>query len=180
LKYVKIKLNNIIKIQIFITILFVQIQIKLEQWRCWRRRRRLVVPGTKWQKRRHTHTTHLWSHVHDYLAELFIIRRELLVFFGEMSHVLIQGHKLLRLGVRYRLGAPNGWDTTGRHKFSAVVLESPYTRFLSGPPDNSAFIYKSGSKPEWVEGSSMYLSLNRLLYVFWKLKKYIIEFNSIK
>jgi len=158
-------LNNIIKIQIFITILFVQIQIKLEQWRCWRRKRRLVVPGTKWQKRRHTHTTHLWSHVHDYLAELFIIRRELLVFFGEMSHVL---------------GAPNGWDTTGHHKFSAVVLESPYTRFLSGPPDNSAFIYKSGSKPEWVEGSSMYLSLNQLLYVFWKLKKYIIEFNSIK
>jgi hypothetical protein len=47
---------------------------------------------------------------------LFIICRELLVFFSEMSRVLLQGHKLLRLGARYWLGAPNGWDTTGRQQ----------------------------------------------------------------
>jgi len=31
----------------------------------------------------------LWCQVHDHLAKLFIIRRELLVFLGEMSRVLI-------------------------------------------------------------------------------------------
>ena len=56
-------------------------------------------------------------------------------------------------------------------KFSTVVLESPYTRFLSGPPDNPASIHKSGSKSGGVERLSPYLSLNRLLYISWKLKK---------
>jgi hypothetical protein len=31
-----------------------------------------------------------------------------------MNRVLLQRHKLFRLGARYWLGAPNGWDTTGR------------------------------------------------------------------
>jgi len=75
---------------------------------------RLVISGTKQQKRRRTCITHMWSNVHDHLAELFIIHRRLLVFFDEMSRVLLQGHELLRLGARYWLGAPNGWDTTGR------------------------------------------------------------------
>ena len=57
------------------------------------------------------------------------------------------------------------------HKFSVSVLESPYTRFLSGPPDDPASIHKFGLKSWWVEGLSSYLSLNRLLYVSWKLKK---------
>jgi len=48
-------------------------------------------------------------------------------------------------------------------RFSAVVLESPYTRFLSGSPDDLTSIHKSKSKSGWVEGSSPYLSLNRLL-----------------
>jgi hypothetical protein len=47
------------------------------------------------------------------LTELFIIRWELLIFFGEMSRMLLQGHKLLRLGARYWLRAPNDWDTMG-------------------------------------------------------------------
>jgi hypothetical protein len=50
-------------------------------------------------------------------------------------------------------------------KFSAVVLESPYTLFLSAPSDNLVSIHKSESKSGWVEGSSSYLSLNQLLYV---------------
>jgi hypothetical protein len=49
------------------------------------------------------------------------------------------------------------------HKFSAVVLESPYTWFLSGLPDDPTSIHKSRSKSGWVEGSSPYLSLNQLL-----------------
>jgi hypothetical protein len=52
-------------------------------------------------------------------------------------------------------------------KFSVVVLESLYTWFLSGPPDDFASIHKFG----WVEWLFPYLSLNRLLYVSWKLKK---------
>jgi hypothetical protein len=67
-------------------------------------------------KKGRTCITTLWCHVHDHLAKLFIIHRELLVFFSEMSRVLLQGHKLLRLGARYWLGAPNGWDTTGRQQ----------------------------------------------------------------
>jgi len=48
-------------------------------------------------------------------------------------------------------------------KFSAVVLESPQTRFLSGQLDDPTSIHKSGSKSGWVEGLSPYLSLNQLL-----------------
>jgi len=45
-------------------------------------------------------------------------------------------------------------------KLSAVVLESLYTWFLSGLPDDPTSIHKSESKSGWVEGSSPYLSLN--------------------
>ena len=38
----------------------------------------------------------------------------MLVFFGEMSCMLLKGHELLRFDTRYWLGAPSGWDTTGR------------------------------------------------------------------
>jgi len=65
------------------------------------------------------------------------------------------------------------------YKFSIIVLESLYTRFLSGPPNDPASIHKSKSKFGWVEGSSSYLSLNRLLCLL-KIKKEIIIFNSRK
>ena len=135
------------------------------------RRRRLVVPRTIRPKKGRTRTTHLWSHVHDHLAELFIISRESLIFFSEMSRVLLQGHKLLRLGPWYRLELPLVETLWITRKFSAVVLKSSYTQFFSGLPDDLASIHKSGLKSEWVEGSSLYLSLNQLLYVSWKLKK---------
>ena len=87
-----------------------QKKIKLEQWQSGRRRRSwwsLVVPETKWPRKRRTCiNTHLWSNVHDHLVEVLIIRREL-------SILLFQGHELLRLGARYWLGAPNGWNITG-------------------------------------------------------------------
>jgi hypothetical protein len=159
LKYVKIKFNNIIKfyinkIQIFITILFVQIKIKLEQWRHWKMRRRLVVSRIIRPKRECTRITHLWYHVHDHLMVLFIISVESRSYFS-VRWVIYCCKATLR-AVR---------------KFSVIVLECPYTRFLSGLPDDPVSIHKSGSKPGWVEGSSSYLSLNRLLYVSWKLKK---------
>jgi hypothetical protein len=55
-------------------------------------------------------------------------------------------------------------------KFSVVVLESLYTRFLSGPLDNPASNHKFRLKSGLVEGSSPYISFNRLLYVSWNKK----------
>jgi hypothetical protein len=46
--------------------------------------------------------------------ELCVLRWYVIVFLGELSRVLLQGHELLRLGARYWLGAPNAWNTTGR------------------------------------------------------------------
>jgi len=96
--------------------------IKLAQWWSWRRRRRLVVIRPK---RGRTCITTLWGHVHDHSAKLFIIRRELLVFLGEISRVLFQGHDILRLGARYWFGAPNGWDTTSRPQVLGCSFGEP-------------------------------------------------------
>ena len=64
-------------------------------------------------------------------------------------------------------------------KFSIVVLQSSYTRFLSGSPDDPASIHKFGSKSGWVEGSSSYLSLNLLLCLL-EIKKKMKFSNSIQ
>jgi hypothetical protein len=69
-------------------------------------------------KKKRTCITHLWSNVHDHLAKLFTIRRELIV-------LLLQGHKLIRLGARYSLGAPNGWDTIGRPQVLGCSVGQP-------------------------------------------------------
>jgi hypothetical protein len=90
-----------------------------------RRRWRLVVVGTKRKKRRRTCIIHLWCNFHEHLAELFIIHRELLVFFGEMSCVLLLGHDLLRLGARYWLRAPNSWDIMGRSQVLGHSVGEP-------------------------------------------------------
>jgi len=45
--------------------------------------------------------------------------------FGELSRVLLQGHELLRLGALYWLGAPNGWDTTGRSQVLGRSVGEP-------------------------------------------------------
>ena len=159
IKNIKIKFNNI-----YLNIHYKK--IKLEQWRSWRRRWwwRLVVPGTKRPKRRRTCITHVWSNVHDHLTELVIICRESLVFFYEMSRVLLQGNKLLRLGAQYWLEAPNGWDTIGRPQVLGRSVGETVHLICIGPLDNHTSIHKSGTKSGWVEGSSPYLSLNWLYY----------------
>jgi hypothetical protein len=65
-------------------------------------------------------------------------------------------------------------------KFSAVVFESPYTWFLSGPPDDPTSIHKFISKSGWVEGSSPYLSLSTGYYRFLENEKrnHHIQFNK--
>ena len=150
----------------------------VEQWRCWRRR--LVIPGAIRPKRRRTHTTHLWSYVYDHLTALFIIRRELLIFFGETSCVLLQGHKLLRLGARYWLGALNGWDTTGRLQ----VLGHCVNDFVH--PISIGYTRRSCLHPQiWIE-----IQMGRMIIpislpqpvikCLLKIKKEIIKFNSRK
>jgi hypothetical protein len=95
--------------------------------------------------------------------------------------LLFQGHDLLRLGARYWLGAPNGRDTTGLPQvIGRSVGESVHLIFI-GFTRRSCSIQKSRSKSGWVEGFSPYLSLNRLLYVSWNLKKkssYSIQENN--
>jgi hypothetical protein len=88
-------------------------------------------------KKGRTCITTLWSHVHDYLAELFIIRRELLVFLSEISHVLFQGHDTLRLGARYWFGAPNGWDTMGRPQVLGRSVGEPVHPIVIGSTGRS-------------------------------------------
>jgi hypothetical protein len=112
LKKLKIKLNNIHPNIYYNFKVFQKKKIKLQRWQNWRRRNWLVVPRTIWPKRRRTLTTHLWSHVHDELAKLFIIHRELLI-------LLFQGYDLFKQGTRYWLGAP---DTTKR------LMSSPKCR----------------------------------------------------
>jgi len=100
--------------------------------------------------------------------------------FGGVVHNLPRVAHIFRWDGLYE--AANSWDWTldtdcelpmvetvrAIHKFSVIVSESPYTRLLSGPPDDHASIHESGSKSGWVDGSSPYLSLNRLLYVSYK------------
>jgi len=180
-----------------------QKNIKLAQWRSWRRRRRrrLVVPETIRPKKGRTCITTLWCQVHDHLAKLFIIRQELLVFlgemshvsrvllvicqlllvfFGEMNHVLLQGQKPLSLGARYWLRALNGWDTTGRSQ----VLDRSV-----GEPVHLIFIRSTGRSylhPQILIEIRMGrrivpISLPQPAIIsLLKIEKEIIIFNSIK
>jgi len=122
-------------------------------------------------KNRRARTTHLWSHFHDHLTELFIISRELLILFGEMSCMLLQGHELLRLGVWYRLGAPNGWDTTSCPQVLGRSV-GEFIHLISIGSTGQSCLHPHIMIEIWVgQGIIPYLSLNRLLCVSWKLKK---------
>jgi len=102
------------------------------------------------------------------------------VFFSELSRVLLQGHELLRLGARYWLRAPNGWDTTGRPQ----VLDRSV-----GEPIHSIFIgstRRSNLHPQIQIKIRMGrrivpISLPQPAIIgLLKMQKVIIIFNSIK
>jgi len=139
--------------------------IKLAQWRSWRmrRRRRLVVPGTIRLKKGRTCITTLWCQVHDHLANLFKIRRELR-FFGEMNCVLLQGHELIRLSAWYWLGAPNGWDNTGRPQVLGRSVWEPVHLIFIGSTRRS-YLHPQIHIEIWMGRRivPISLSLNRLL-----------------
>ena len=103
----------------------------------------------------------------------------MVIFFSELSRVLLQVHELLRLGARYWLGAPDGWSTTGRPQ---VVGRSV------GEPVNLIFIgstWRSNLHPQiriefrmgrWLVPVSL---LQLIIIGLLKIKKVIIIFNSI-
>jgi len=65
----------------------------------------------------------------------------MVVFFSELSRVLLQGQELLRLG------APNGWNTTGRLQVVDCSVGELVNPILSGPPDDPPpYTYPDGSK----------------------------------
>jgi hypothetical protein len=122
------------------------------------------------KRRRRTCITTLWCHVYDHLAKLFMICFELCILRSRWSYFSVSWAVCCRKATNSLYWVlDTNWELpmidTLRvaRKFSAVMLESPYTRFLSGSPDDPTSIHKSKSKSEWVEGLSPYISLNRLL-----------------
>jgi hypothetical protein len=104
----------------------------------------------------------------------------LLVLFSEMSRVLFQGHDLLRLGARYWLGAPNGWDTMGYLQVIGISV---------GEPVHSIFIEstrRSNLHPQirikiQMDWRIVPISLPQLAIIsLLKMKKEINIFKSIK
>jgi hypothetical protein len=127
-----------------------------------------------------TRTIHMWFHVHNHQAELFIIYRELLILIGEMSRVLFQGYDLLRLGARYWLGAPNGWDTTDRPQvLDRSVGESVHLIFIRST--RRSCLHPQIRIKIWMGRRIVLVSLPQptIIYLL-KIKKEIIIFNSRK
>jgi hypothetical protein len=104
----------------------------------------------------------------------------MVVFFGELSHMLLQGHELLRLGARYWLGAPNGWNTTGRPQVLRRSVGEPVNPIVIGSTRRSNL-----HSQIWIEfrmGQRIVpISLPQPTIIsLLKVKKVIIIFNSIK
>jgi len=139
---------------------------------------RLVVPGTKRQKKRRTCIIHLWCNFHKHLAELFIIHRELLVFFGEMSCVLLLGHNLLRLGTRYWLRAPNSWDIMVRSQVLGRNVGEPVHPIFIGSTRRS-YLHPQIRIEIQMGRRIVPISLSQPTIIgLLKIKKEIIIFNS--
>ena len=104
----------------------------------------------------------------------------MVVFFGELSHVLLQGHELLRQGAQYWLGSPNGWDTTGRPQVLGRSVGEPVHPIFIGS------IGLSNLHPqiqiEFRMGQRIVpISLPQSAIIgLLKMKKVIIIFNSLK
>ena len=104
----------------------------------------------------------------------------MLVFFGEMSRVLLQGHKLLRLGARYWLGASNGWDTTGRPQVLGRSVGEPVHPIFIGSTRRS-YLHPQIRIKIQMDRRIVSISLPQPAIIsVLKMKKEIIIFNSIK
>ena len=104
----------------------------------------------------------------------------MVVLFGELSHVLLQGHELLRLGARYWLEAPNGWDTTGCPQVLGHSVGEPVHLIFIGSTGRSNL--HPQIRIETQMGRRIVpMSLPQPAIIgLLKMKKVIIIFNSIK
>ena len=100
--------------------------------------------------------------------------------FGDMSRVLLQGHELLRLGARYRLGAPNSWDTTSRPQvLGRNVGETVH--LISIRSTRRSCLHPQIWIEIWVGRKIIPVSLPQpAIKCLLKIKKLIIKFNSRK
>jgi len=100
--------------------------------------------------------------------------------YNKLSRVLLQGHELLRLGARYWLGAPSGWETTGRPQvLGRSVGEHVYPIFIRSTG-------RSNLHPQIrieIRMGRRIISISLpqpAIIGLLKMKKVIIIFNSIK
>jgi hypothetical protein len=103
------------------------------------------------------------------------------VFFGELSRVLLQDHELLRLGARYWLGAPNGWNTTGLPQVLGCSVGEPVNPIFIGSTRRSNL--HPQIRIEFRKGQRIVpISLPQpaIIGLLKIKKKVIIIFNSIK
>jgi hypothetical protein len=115
----------------------------------------------------------MWFNIHNHLAELFIICWEALV-------LLLQGHKLLRLGAWYWLGAPNDWDTTGRPQVLGRSVGEPIHLIFIGSTRRS-YLHPQIRIEIWMSRRIVPISLPQPAIIgLLKNKKEIIIFNSRK
>jgi hypothetical protein len=95
--------------------------------------------------------------------------------------MLFQGHELLRLGARYWLGAPNGWDTTGRPQVLDRSVGEPVHLIFIGSTRQS-YLHPQIRIEIQMDRRIVLISLPQLaIIVSWKLKKkssYSIQENN--
>ena len=125
--------------------------------------------------KRSTWTTYVWFHLHYHFGEFFIIHGESFIFFIKMVVQLCTRwfNITSNLGVWVlENDCEHPMIETPRAicKLLAVVLESPYTQFLSGLLDDLTSNHKFELRSGWVERSCSYLSFKQLLYVSLKEK----------
>jgi hypothetical protein len=97
-----------------------------------------------------------------------------------MSRVLLQSHELLRLGARYRLRDPNGWDTAGHPQvLSRSVGELVHPIFIGST--GRSYLHPQIQIKIWMGLRIVPISLPQSAIIgLLKIKKEIIIFNSRK
>jgi hypothetical protein len=97
-----------------------------------------------------------------------------------MSRVLFQGHDRLRLGARYWLGPPNGWDLMGRPQVICHSVGEPVHPIFIGSTGRS-YLHPQIRIEIRIGRRIAPISLPQPAIIgLLKIKKEIIIFNSIK
>jgi len=108
------------------------------------------------------------------------LRRELLIFFKEMSRVLLQGHKLLRMSVWYWFRVLSGWDTAGRPQVVSCSV-GVSVRPISIRSTRRSCLHPQIRIETRVGRRIVPISLSQpAIICLLKIKKIIMKFNSRK